>query len=98
MIAFLGTGLLGANFVRAFAKRNEDVQVWNRTPEKAPARWLTWVPRHSTTRPTRCAVPVECISPSPTMLQSTRCWSRRAPGSPKTPSSSTTPPPHPGLR
>ena len=35
MIAFLGTGLLGANFVRAFRQRNEDVQVWNRTPAKA---------------------------------------------------------------
>jgi 3-hydroxyisobutyrate dehydrogenase len=37
MIAFLGTGLLGANFVRAFRRRNEAVQVWNRTPEKARA-------------------------------------------------------------
>ena len=35
MISFLGTGLLGANFVRAFRRRNEAVQVWNRTPEKA---------------------------------------------------------------
>lgn len=37
MIAFLGTGLLGANFVRAFRRRGEDVQVWNRSPEKARA-------------------------------------------------------------
>jgi 3-hydroxyisobutyrate dehydrogenase len=37
MIAFLGTGLLGANFVRAFRRRNEDVHVWNRSPEKARA-------------------------------------------------------------
>jgi 3-hydroxyisobutyrate dehydrogenase len=37
MIAFLGTGLLGANFVRAFRRRNEAVHVWNRSPEKARA-------------------------------------------------------------
>jgi len=37
MIAFLGTGLLGANFVRAFRRRDEAVQVWNRTPDKARA-------------------------------------------------------------
>jgi len=35
MIAFLGTGLLGANFTRALLKRGEKVQVWNRTAEKA---------------------------------------------------------------
>lgn len=33
--AFLGMGLLGANFVRAMRKRGEDVQVWNRTAAKA---------------------------------------------------------------
>jgi 3-hydroxyisobutyrate dehydrogenase len=37
MKAFLGTGLLGANFTRALLKRGEQVQVWNRTPEKAKA-------------------------------------------------------------
>jgi 3-hydroxyisobutyrate dehydrogenase len=37
MIAFLGTGLLGANFTRALLKRGEKVQVWNRSPEKAMA-------------------------------------------------------------
>lgn len=37
MIAFLGTGLLGAGFVRALRRRGEDVQVWNRTPHKAQA-------------------------------------------------------------
>ena len=37
MIAFYGTGLLGAGFVRAALKRGEQVQVWNRTPEKARA-------------------------------------------------------------
>ena len=37
MIAFLGMGLLGSNFVRALRRRGEDVQVWNRTPEKALA-------------------------------------------------------------
>jgi 3-hydroxyisobutyrate dehydrogenase len=35
MIAFLGMGLLGSNFVRALRKRGEQVKVWNRTPEKA---------------------------------------------------------------
>src|SRR5579871_3276725 len=37
MIAFLGTGLLGANFTRALLRRGESVQVWNRTPAKARA-------------------------------------------------------------
>ncbi len=37
MIAFLGTGLLGANFVKAMLKKGEQVQVWNRTAEKATA-------------------------------------------------------------
>ena len=37
MIAFLGTGLLGGNFVRALRRRDEDVHVWNRTPDKARA-------------------------------------------------------------
>jgi 3-hydroxyisobutyrate dehydrogenase len=37
VIAFLGTGLLGANFVRALRRRGEAVAVWNRTPEKARA-------------------------------------------------------------
>ena len=37
MIAFLGTGLLGANFVRALRRRGEAVQVWNRSPHKARA-------------------------------------------------------------
>jgi 3-hydroxyisobutyrate dehydrogenase len=35
--AFLGMGLLGANFVRAMRKRGEDVQIWNRTASKAEA-------------------------------------------------------------
>lgn len=35
MKAFLGTGLLGANFVKAMLKRGEKVQVWNRTASKA---------------------------------------------------------------
>ena len=35
MIAFIGTGLLGANFVRAMLKKGEQVQVWNRTHAKA---------------------------------------------------------------
>ncbi len=37
MIAWLGTGLLGANFVRALAARGETVHVWNRTAEKVRA-------------------------------------------------------------
>lgn len=37
MKAFLGTGLLGANFVKAMCGRGESVQVWNRTPSKAKA-------------------------------------------------------------
>jgi len=37
MIAFLGTGLLGANFTRALLRRGENVNVWNRTAEKARA-------------------------------------------------------------
>jgi 3-hydroxyisobutyrate dehydrogenase len=37
MKAFLGTGLLGANFVKAMLHRGEQVQVWNRTAAKARA-------------------------------------------------------------
>jgi 3-hydroxyisobutyrate dehydrogenase len=37
MIAYFGTGLLGAGFVRALRKRGEDVRVWNRTASKAKA-------------------------------------------------------------
>jgi len=37
MIAFLGTGLLGSNFVKALLKKGEAVQVWNRTASKATA-------------------------------------------------------------
>jgi 3-hydroxyisobutyrate dehydrogenase len=37
MIAFLGMGLLGANFVKAMLRRGVAVNVWNRTPEKATA-------------------------------------------------------------
>ncbi len=33
--AFLGTGLLGSGFIKAMAKRGEQVQVWNRTAAKA---------------------------------------------------------------
>ena len=35
MKAFLGMGLLGANFVRAMLKKGDTVQVWNRTASKA---------------------------------------------------------------
>ncbi|MFI5264541.1 MAG: NAD(P)-dependent oxidoreductase [Candidatus Kapaibacterium sp.] len=37
MIAFLGTGLLGSNWVRSLRKREEEVNVWNRTASKAKA-------------------------------------------------------------
>lgn len=37
MIAFLGMGLLGSNFVRALRRRGEEVQVWNRTERRARA-------------------------------------------------------------
>jgi 3-hydroxyisobutyrate dehydrogenase len=37
MIAFLGMGLLGGNFVKAMIKKGAQVQVWNRTPAKAKA-------------------------------------------------------------
>lgn len=37
MIAFLGTGLLGAGFVRALLRRGETVHVWNRSADKARA-------------------------------------------------------------
>ncbi len=37
MIAWLGTGLLGSNFVKRLREGGEMVQVWNRTPEKAAA-------------------------------------------------------------
>lgn len=37
MIGFLGTGLLGSGFVRALLRHGEDVQIWNRSPDKARA-------------------------------------------------------------
>jgi 3-hydroxyisobutyrate dehydrogenase len=37
MKAFLGMGLLGSNFVKAMLKRGEEVNVWNRTAQKATA-------------------------------------------------------------
>ncbi len=37
MIAYFGTGLLGASFVRALRRRGEEVHVWNRTAAKARA-------------------------------------------------------------
>jgi 3-hydroxyisobutyrate dehydrogenase len=37
VIAFFGMGLLGSGFVRACRRRGEEVQVWNRTAEKARA-------------------------------------------------------------
>lgn len=37
MKAFLGMGLLGANFVKAMLRKGDQVQVWNRTASKAKA-------------------------------------------------------------
>jgi len=37
MIAFLGTGLLGANFTQAMLKQGNTMHVWNRTASKAKA-------------------------------------------------------------
>jgi len=37
MVAFIGMGLLGSNFVRAMINKGERVQVWNRTHSKAAA-------------------------------------------------------------
>jgi 3-hydroxyisobutyrate dehydrogenase len=37
MIAYLGLGLLGTNFVRAMLRRGDEVHVWNRSPDKARA-------------------------------------------------------------
>lgn len=37
MRAFIGMGLLGANFVKALLNKDEQVQVWNRTTAKATA-------------------------------------------------------------
>jgi len=37
MLGFYGMGLLGSNFSRAFRRRGENVQVWNRTSAKAQA-------------------------------------------------------------
>src|SRR5579859_3997084 len=37
MVAFLGMGLLGSNFVRAMINKGGQVQVWNRTYSKAAA-------------------------------------------------------------
>jgi 3-hydroxyisobutyrate dehydrogenase len=37
MIAYIGTGLLGANFVKAMLKKGQEVTVWNRTHAKAKA-------------------------------------------------------------
>jgi 3-hydroxyisobutyrate dehydrogenase len=37
LIAWLGTGLLGANFTRKLLERGETVHVWNRSPDKARA-------------------------------------------------------------
>jgi len=37
MVAFIGMGHLGSNFVQAMLKKGMQVNVWNRTPEKAKA-------------------------------------------------------------
>lgn len=47
MIAFLGMGLLGSNFVRALRKRGETVRVWNRSAERAQALVSTGATAHA---------------------------------------------------
>jgi 3-hydroxyisobutyrate dehydrogenase len=47
-LAFLGTGLLGAGFAEAAAKRGHTVTAWNRTPEKAKALEAHGVKAHAT--------------------------------------------------
>jgi 3-hydroxyisobutyrate dehydrogenase len=37
MITYIGTGLLGSNFVKALLKKGEKINVWNRTHAKAKA-------------------------------------------------------------
>lgn len=37
MITFIGTGLLGSNFVKAMLQKGQQVNVWNRTASKAKA-------------------------------------------------------------
>jgi 3-hydroxyisobutyrate dehydrogenase len=37
MVAFLGMGLLGSNFVKAMLRKGQQVNVWNRTASKAKA-------------------------------------------------------------
>lgn len=37
MVAFIGMGLLGSNFVQALIKKGHQVQVWNRTASRATA-------------------------------------------------------------
>lgn len=37
-VAVLGTGIVGSGFVRGFRKRGLEVNVWNRTADKAKAR------------------------------------------------------------
>lgn len=37
MIAYIGTGLLGSNFVKALLKKGQEVNVWNRSHAKAKA-------------------------------------------------------------
>ena len=37
MISYIGTGLLGSNFVKALLKKGEKINVWNRTHPKAKA-------------------------------------------------------------
>lgn len=37
MVAYIGTGLLGSNFVKAMLKKGQQVNVWNRTSAKAKA-------------------------------------------------------------
>jgi len=69
MIAFLGTGLLGSNWVRAMRKRGEEVHVWNRTGSKAKALESDGAKVFATPAEAVKAR-TEFFSPFPTMQQS----------------------------
>lgn len=88
-VAVLGTGLLGAGFVRGFLKRNHPVHCWNRSASKAQVnasrlrvlhtltllyRLLKFtVRRHSLRLPTPCEVSSMSTSWWPPMPLWRRC-------------------------
>ena len=56
-VAFFGTGLMGTGFVRRMLANGHQVNVWNRSPDKARALAEHVAPRPSTTPAARCRVP-----------------------------------------